>query len=304
MQRDDIWSRINKGYPKFSKGQKKIADYIKAHSGQVGFMTAARLGKAVGASESTVVRFASELGYSGYPEFRSALENVVMDRLDSVSGLGRSVKKYPEDQLLERVLTSDIENIRYTIEHCDRSVFHEAADTILSAKRVFVIGIRSCAPLAQFLYLYLNQIVDDAKLVATNSVEEIFEQLIGINEDDVLIAVSFPRYSMRTLKAIEFANSRNARIINITDSMHSPMNLYSSCNLLAKSGMISFVDSLTAPMSVINALLAALYVKREDVVTKRIAMMEDLWDEYQVYTRDELEPVPGELYEEKRKNDR
>ncbi len=196
-----------------------------------------------------------------------------------------------KNKILESVLLSDAEKIKQTIELCDKDIFKNAVDTILSARRVYVIGIRSCAPLAQFFTLYLRQIVDEVILVSTSSINEIFEQMIKINSKDVAIGISFPRYSMRTLKAIEFANKRNARIINITDSVHSPMNLYSSCNLLAKSDMASIVDSLVAPLSLINALLVALCMEREQEVSKTLSAMEELWAEYQVYNRDDMEPA-------------
>ncbi len=295
MAVDNVLNRINENYSRFSKGQKKLAAYIRSNPDSAVFMTAAKLGREVGISESTTVRFAAALGYNGFPDFKEALEEAVMSRMTSIKRLEVTNSEIKKDRILDSILLADIENIKTTLEICDRNVFKNAVDTILSARKVYVIGIRSCAPLAQFLSLYLSQIIDEVVLVSSNSINEIFEQMIKINEQDVAIGISFPRYSMRTLKAIEFANKRNARIINITDSIHSPMNLYSSCNLLAKSDMASIVDSLVAPLSLINALLVALCREREGAVLENLTTMEQLWAEYQVYSRDDMEPQPEML---------
>ena len=177
------------------------------------------------------------------------------------------------------------------MEGIDHEAFEMAVDTILNARRVYVVGIRSCAPLASFLSFYLNLICDNVTAVHTNSSSEIFEQLLRIDEEDVIIGISFPRYSMRTLKALEFASNRKAKVITITDSVHSPMNLYSSCNLIARSDMASIVDSLVAPLSVLNALVVALCMKKQKEVITTLEALEDIWDEYQVYSGDELNMV-------------
>ena len=290
MPVDSVLKRINERYKSFSKGQKRLADFIMKNPDEAVFMTAARLGEKVGISESTAVRFAVSLGYKGFPQFRAALEEVVMNHMTSLQRMEAANNYIKRDEVLHSILLSDIDKIKATIELCDTETFRNAVKTILEARRVYIIGIRSCAPLAEFFGLYLRQIVDEVTVVSSTSINEIFEQMIRINEEDVAIGISFPRYSMRTLKAIEFANSRNARIINITDSVHSPMNLYSSCNLLAKSDMASIVDSLVAPLSLINALLVALCMEREEEVAGTLTMMEKLWDEYQVYSRDDMEP--------------
>lgn len=290
MPVDSVLKRINERYKSFSKGQKRLADFIMKNPDEAVFMTAARLGEKVGISESTAVRFAVSLGYKGFPQFRAALEEVVMNHMTSLQRMEAANNDIKRDEVLHSILFSDIDKIKATIELCDTETFRNAVKTILEARRVYIIGIRSCAPLAEFFGLYLRQIVDEVTVVSSTSINEIFEQMIRINEEDVAIGISFPRYSMRTLKAIEFANSRNARIINITDSVHSPMNLYSSCNLLAKSDMASIVDSLVAPLSLINALLVALCMEREEEVAGTLTMMEKLWDEYQVYSRDDMEP--------------
>ena len=289
--KNELLTRLDEKYPKLSKGQKRLTEYIRKNYDKAAFLTAAKLGEAVGVSESTVVRFASQLGYKGYPEFQKALGELVRTKLNSIQRMEVTYGRIDQSEILATVLHSDIEKIKLTMESMDNHVFDLAVDTILNAKKVYVIGIRSCAPLANFLTFYLNLICDNVIGVDTNSSSEIFEQLIRINEEDVIIGISFPRYSMRTLKALEFASNRKAKVITLTDSIHSPMNLYSSCNLIARSDMASIVDSLVAPLSVINALVVALCMKRQQEVIRTLETLEDIWDEYQVYSRDELEPV-------------
>ena len=294
MQNDNLFAKIQSNYNDFSKGQKKLADYIMANYEQAVFMTAVRLGNEVGVSESTAVRFAVELGYEGYPEFRQALEEVVLNKLNSVQRMEVSYSNIPEDKILSTVLMDDIEKIKQTLENeNNKEAFHQAVGAILKARRVYIVGIRSCAPLAAFIEFYLHQILDDVRLVTSNNTSEMFEQMMKVDSSDVVIGISFPRYSMRTLKAMEFANNRRAKIITITDSIHSPINLYSACSLLAKSDMASIVDSLVAPLSMINALLVALAMERKDEVMVNLSEMEKLWEEYQVYNRDDMEPFAG-----------
>ena len=202
-----------------------------------------------------------------------------------------SYGKIPEDKVPAMVLAGEMEKIRLTLEQLDTQVFTQAVETILSAKTIYVLGIRSCAPLASFLSFYLHQIFPDVRLLATSSSNEIFEQMIRIGAQDVLIGISFPRYSMRTLKAMEFANSRNAHTISITDTVHSPMNLYSSCNLTAHSELISIVDSLTAPMALINALIVALCMRRQKEVSRFLTEMDRNWAEFQTYQNDEIDLI-------------
>lgn len=289
--KNELLARLDEKYPKLSKGQKRLTDYIKNNYDKAAFLTAAKLGEAVGVSESTVVRYASQLGYKGYPEFQKALGELVRTKLNSIQRMEVTYGRITQSEILATVLQSDVEKIKMTLESMDNQAFDLAVDTILNAKRVYVIGIRSCAPLASFLTFYLNLICENVIGVDTNSSSEIFEQLIRIGEDDVIIGISFPRYSMRTLKALEFASNRKAKVITLTDSIHSPMNLYSSCNLIARSDMASIVDSLVAPLSVINALVVALCMKKQKEVIRTLETLEDIWDEYQVYSRDELEPV-------------
>ena len=227
--RHDIISRINEKYAAMSKGHKAIATYIMEHYDQAAFMTAAKLGAELGISESTVVRFAAGLGYEGYPQMQQAIAAWVKGKLNTVDGVGAKYAGSTQSEILTSVLNSDIEKLRHTIDHLDPAAFETAVDLILSAKRVYILGIRSCEPLAGFLSFYLGMIRDNVIQIKSTSTSEIFEQMLRIDEEDCIIGISFPRYSMRTLKAMEFANDRSAKVITITDSVHSPMNLYSSC---------------------------------------------------------------------------
>ncbi|MCI9611635.1 MAG: MurR/RpiR family transcriptional regulator [Eubacterium sp.] len=292
---NDLTNRINERYSSMSKGQKLLAAYITDNYDKAVFLTAAGLGEVVGVSESTVVRFAAQLGYKGYPQFQKALEELVRSKLDAVQRIEVTYGRISRSKVLESVLKSDMERLKGTLQKIDEHVFELAAETILSARRIYVIGIRSCAPLAQFLAFYLNYIFDNVILLHTNSSSELFEQMVRISREDVIIGISFPRYSLRTLKALEFANNRSAKVITLTDSVHSPMNLYSSCNLIAESDMSSIADSLVAPLSVINALIVALCMRRQEEVAKMLETLEQVWDEYQVYENDEIDYIDDKL---------
>lgn len=292
---NDLNTKMNEMYKSMSKGQKLLTNYITDNYDKAAFLTAAKLGKTVGVSESTVVRFAMFLGYKGYPEFQKALEETVRNKLNSVQRMEVTYGRIEKNAVLSSVLSSDADKIRETMDNIDEAVFDQAVDTIISARRIYVVGIRSCAPLASFLSFYLNLMFDNVILIQTNSSSEIFEQMVHMNSDDVVIGISFPRYSMRTLKAMEFANNRCAKVITLTDSVHSPMNLYSSCNLIASSDMASIVDSLVAPLSVINALIVALCMKKQDEVSTTLETLEDIWDEYQVYENDEIDRVDDSI---------
>ena len=294
QQEHDIITRMNEKFMRMSKGHKAIAAYISDHYDQAVFMTAAKLGDTVGVSESTVVRFATGLGYDGYPEFQKALESWVTDKLNTVQKIGAKYGNSTQSEILHSVLSADIEKIQDTLVNLDAVAFEAAVDIILEAKTVYLVGVRSCEPLADFLHFYLNMIRGNVVLVKTTSVTEMFEQMIRIGARDAIIGISFPRYSMRTLKAMEFANDRNAKVITITDSIHSPMNLYSSCNLLARSDMVSIVDSLVAPLSVINALVVALCLKQPEEVKRNLETLEDVWNNYQVYLNDEINFIDEE----------
>lgn len=292
--RYDVITRINEHYGKMSKGQKAISAFIYDHYDQAVFMTAARLGETVGVSESTVVRYAMFIGYNGYPEFQRDLEDWVQNKINSVQKIGAKYGKSTQSEILTSVLQADIEKLQDTIQKLDPVAFETAVDIILEAKTVYVMGVRSCEPLAEFLNFYLNMIRGSVVLLKTTSISETFEQMIRIDGQDAMIGISFPRYSMRTLKAMEFANDRNAKVITVTDSVHSPMNLYSSCNLLARSDMVSIVDSLVAPLSVINALVVAMCLKRPEEVKSSLKDLEEAWNNYQVYLNDEINFIDEE----------
>ena len=292
---NDLTSRINECFGSLSKGQKILATYITDNYDKAVFLTAAKMGQVVGVSESTVVRFATHLGYKGYPEFQKALEEMVRNKLNSIQRMEVTYGRISQSHILETVLQSDQEKIKDTLEHIDEHAFELAVDTIIKAKHIYIVGIRSCAPLAAFMAFYFNLMFENVTLLQTNNSSELFEQMVRISKDDVIIGISFPRYSMRTLKAMEFANNRNAKVITLTDSVHSPMNLYSSCNLIARSDMASIVDSLVAPLSVINALIVALCMKKQGEVAKTLETLEDIWNEYQVYENDEINYIDDKI---------
>jgi DNA-binding MurR/RpiR family transcriptional regulator len=291
----DAISRINQNYKGMSKSHKKLATFVLEHYDNAAFMTAAKLAKSVSVSEATVVRFAYALGYDGYPEFQEALAEWVKGKLNSIQRIGATYGNSTQQEILNSVLSADIEKIDDTIEHLDPQAFELAVESILEAKRIYIIGLRSCKPLAEFLQFYLNMVRDNIILLDSTSTTEIFEQMLRINENDVVIGISFPRYSMRTLKAMEMANDKNAKVISITDSIHSPMCLYSSCNLFARSDMVSIVDSLVAPLSLINALIVAICLKRPEDVKTSLESLEYAWDNYQVYLKDEINFIDEDM---------
>ena len=293
---NELLQKIDEKYPRLSKGQKKLADYIRQEYDKAAFLTAAKMGEVVGVSESTVVRFAMTLGYKGYPEFQKALEELVRTKLNSIQRMEVTYGRISQGEILTSVLQADIEKIKLTMGSMDQ----EAFDSLLRFYRHDFLENRSLVSLqylenGRFRQEIKKRIRRGQVLVNTNSSSEIFEQLIRIGQDDVVIGISFPRYSMRTLKALEFANNRNAKVITLTDSVHSPMNLYSSCNLIARSDMASIVDSLVAPLSVINALVVALCMKKQKEVVATLETLEKIWDEYQVYSKDELNMVTDKV---------
>lgn len=290
----DVIQIIDEKFPKMSKSHKVIARFIKEEYDQAVFMTAAKIGEKLSISESTVVRFASGLGYDGYPEFQKKLAEWVKNKLNVVQKVNSKYGKSSQTELLHSVLTSDMEKISDTLQSMDPIAFEAAVNVILEAKTIYIVGIRSCEPLAEFLTFYLNMIRGNVVLLKTTSVSEMFEQMIRIDEKDAVIGISFPRYSMRTLKAMEFATDRNAKVISITDNVHSPMCLYSSCNLFARSDMVSIVDSLVAPLSVINALVVALCLRVPEQVKHNLEMLEQTWNNYQVYLNDEINFIDEE----------
>ncbi|MEG0853934.1 MAG: MurR/RpiR family transcriptional regulator [Angelakisella sp.] len=289
---NDLLMKIDKGMPKFSKGQKLIAKYITEHYEKAAFMTASRLGETVGVSESTVVRFATEVGFEGYPQLQKNLQEIIRNRLTTVQRMEIIDGAMGNAEVLSKVMTLDSEKIRRTLEEVDRVAFSRAVEEIIKAKERYILGIRSSNMLANFLAFYFNHIFPHVNNVSNNnSTSEVFEQMLRIGEGDVLIAISFPRYSQRTLKAATFAKSCGARVIAITDSTSAPLAEVADVMLLARSDMASFVDSLVAPLSLINSLIVAVGLSKKDEISKTYATLEHIWDEYNVYEKTDGEMV-------------
>lgn len=281
----DILTVIQENMSTFSKGQKRIANYILESYDKAAFMTASRLGKTVSVSESTVVRFAAELGYDGYPSMQRSLQKMIRNRLTSVQRIEVSNDRIGDQDLLSSVLQSDIEKIRLTLEEVDRQSFDRAVDAIVSARKIYIMGVRSSASLATFLSFYFNLIFDNVISVAANTASEVFETMLRVGAEDVVIGVSFPRYSSRTVQAMNFARDRGATTIAITDSEASPLAPISNYTLKARSDMASFVDSLVAPLSLVNALLVAVSRKKNEDLSKTFETLEKIWEEYGVYEK-------------------
>ncbi len=277
----DIIRLLNLSSGKLSKGHKKIAQFIEENYDRAAFMTAARLGKLVSVSESTVVRFANALGYEGYPQMQKALQEIVHHRLTSSQRLAMSASVNAVE-LPDVVLRTDLNNIRATIEEVDRTAFAAVVETLSQARTIYVLGLRSAAPLAQFLGHYLQFIFDDVRLI-TGPGGDVFETIARITPKDALVGISFPRYSSRTLESMRFARSRGGKVIGITDGMLSPLHEVSDLCLDARTDMVSFVDSLAAPLSLINALLVARGVRNNERLTQNLRNMEEIWDTYRIY---------------------
>ena len=284
MQRDLI-KIIESSYSLMSKGQKKISNFILEHYDKAAYMTASKLGQEVGVSESTVVRYAIELGFDGYPELHHALQETLGMRLTAVQRMKVADDRISDEKVLESVLSSDADNIRNTLENIDKKAFDDAVEALLTAKRIYVIGMRSSSALAEFLSYYLSLVFDDVRRVRTTSGSEVFEQLMRIDENDALIAVSFPRYSTRIVSAVDYAASKGAKVVSITDSLDSPIAEKAFATLTAKSDMVSFADSLVAPLSIINAIIVALGKKKKGEVADTLSKLETVWEEYNVYNK-------------------
>lgn len=278
---------LKKKHATFSKSQKLIANFIVNHYDKAAFMTAAKLGEGVGVSESTVVRFASEVGYDGYPKLQKELREVVKSKLTSAQRLEVSSAQLESESVLKSVLQSDLNKIRLTLEEADIANFNAIVEELLIAKRIYILGVRSSASLASFVGFYFNLIFENIHLVQTTSVTETFEHIVNAGEGDVVLGISFPRYSNRTSKAMQFARSQGATVIAITDNENSPLAKCSNYCLFARSDMASFVDSLVAPLSMINALIVAIGLKRKDEIHNTFEKLETIWDEYQVYEKGE-----------------
>ncbi len=283
----DIMEVLQEKGPSFSKGQRAIAKFITESYDKAAFMTASRLGRTVGVSESTVVRFAVELGYDGYPSMQKAMREMVLNRLTSVQRIEVANDRIGDQDVVAMVLQSDMDKLRQTGEILDREEFRKSIQAILKAKRIYILGVRSVAPLANFLGHYLGYMFRDVHVVTASGTGEMYEQLVGVNAEDVVIAFSFPRYSASTAKGLTFCRSTGATVIGLTDSTLSPLAHSSDHVLLAKSDMVSLVDSLVAPLSVINAMIVALAAHREQELAKTFNTLERVWDEFHVYEKQE-----------------
>ncbi len=281
----DIFSLMQDSSRKFSKGQRAIHDYIRQSYDKAAFMTAAKLGKTVGVSESTVVRFAVELGFDGYPAMQKAMQEMVLNRLTSVQRMEVAARSLADHDLLSTVIHSDMDKLRRTLDTVSREDFTAAVDAILQAKSIYILGVRSAAPLASFLGYYLNYMFPNVHIVTTSGAAEMFEKIVGITSDDVVVAFSFPRYSSATAKGAQYARATGARVIGVTDAQDSPLGQNCDHVLLAKSDMLSLADSLVAPMSIVNALIVALSARREKEVSATFHNLERIWDEYKVYEK-------------------
>lgn len=285
MDEQNLLLKIKQKMPEFTKGQKKLANFILENYDKAVFITASKLGEIVGVSESTVVRFAMELGFDGYPKFQSQLEILVKTELTSTQRIKVSNEQMSRSNkdILTTILEKDAEKIKFTINEIDKEVFNDAIDKIVSAKKVYIVGVRSANSLSSFLAFYLNLMIDNVVYVNSSTATETFEQIFRIEKGDVFIGISFPRYSRRTIKAMEYAYNKKATTIAITDSVFSPLVAFATNSLIARSDMISFMDSLVAPLSVINAILVAISIKKKDEIITTLEKLENIWSEYQVY---------------------
>lgn len=281
--KQDLMRIIQLKFSQMSKGQKLIAEYILKHYDKAAFMTAAKLGVSVGVSESTVVRFAIELGFSGYPKLQRALQELIKNKLTTVQRLELSNNLISEENALKGVLKADMENIRTTLEKINHRTFEDVVNSIFAAKKIYIIGLRSSTALAEFLGFYLNLILDNVCIVGYG-MSDIFEQLINIKEGDLVIGIGFPRYAARTIEALNYAQSKGTKVVAITDSLVSPLATKADYTLIAQSNMASFVDSLVAPLSVINALIVAVGLREKEKISNTFNELENIWQEYQVYS--------------------
>ncbi len=281
----EISQRISKAFPTLSKGHKKIANAVLYQYEKVAYMTAAKVGKLVGVSESTVVRFASELGYSGYAEFQQAVQELVRRKLTPNQRIEVTKQRMGNSDILETVMESDINKIKYTLSNLDKQTFSNSVDAILKAKNIYIMGARATEPVAKLLYYNLSLIFDNVRFVNPTSSTEVFEQMFSVSEEDLLIAFSFPRYSTKMVRGVKFAKNKGATVIVFTDSDISPLAEHATYLLTAQSDMASFMDSLVAPVSIINAIVVEITARCEKRIRERFDTLEAIWDEYEVYTK-------------------
>lgn len=278
----DLMKVIQMNFTRLSKGQKLIAEYIMTNYDKAAFMTASKLGEVVGVSESTVVRFALTLGFSGYPSLQRALQELIKNKLTTVQRLSMSDDYTNKEVGLKKVLRTDMENIKATIDEVNTDMFDIVVDNILKAKRVYILGLRSSTALADYLGFYLGILIDDVKVVRTG-ISDIFEQILRVTKDDIVIGISYPRYSRRTLDALKYVKAQQCKVVGITDSLISPIASIADYTLIARSNMLSFVDSLVAPMSLLNALIIAIGMREREDIEKYFNELENIWKEYNVY---------------------
>ena len=281
----DILTYIQENMTSFSKGQKLIANYILQSYDKAAFMTASKLGKTVNVSESTVVRFAAELGFDGDPSMQKTLQEMIRNKLTAIQRVEVSKERIGNQDVMTMVMQSDIEKIRMTLDETDQVSFNQAVAAIANAKRIYVLGVRSASVLANFISFYFRFMFDNLVSVDTSSISEVFEQIVHISADDVFIGLSFPRYSKRTIKAMQYAKDQGAKVVAITDSKVSPLTKIADVSLLAKSDMASFVDSLVAPLSLVNALIVAISREKAVHLESSLNRLESIWEEYDVYEK-------------------
>lgn len=279
----DLMRLIQGKFIRLSKGQKLIAEYILKNYDKAAFMTAARLGVAVGVSESTVVRFANELGFSGYPKLQKALQELIKNKLTTVQRLELRNDYFSDGDALKGVLKADMENIRATLEKINQNTFEDVVKSIFEAKRIYIIGLRSSTALSEFLGFYLNIILQNVKVVSYG-ISDVFEQMINVGEGDLVIGIGFPRYAAKTIDTLAFSQDRGAKVVALTDSLLSPLAAKADYTLIAQSNMASFVDSLVAPLSVINALIIAVGMREKENISSVFENLEEIWKNYNVYS--------------------
>lgn len=284
----DVRKKMISSMDGLSKSRKRIAHYVIDNFDTAPFMTAAKLADVVNTSESTVVRFAVELGFAGYPEMTKAMQEQALHSLTAVQRMKMANETIDRNDVLKSVLKADMHRIKDTMEDIDKGTFNRIVDKLLTAKKIYILGVRSSAALAMYLGFYFNLIFDNVNLIRTTSASEVFEQILSAGKGDVIIGISFPRYSKRTSKAMEYTGKKGAYVVAISDSVNSPIAKWADSTLIAHSDMTSFVDSLTAPLSVINALIVAAGLKKEDKVLSTLKSLEKIWDEYQVYEKEDL----------------
>ena len=282
-----LLTTIEQVYPELSKSHKKIADFVLQNYEKAAYYTAAKLGQETDISESTVVRFATSLGFDGYPEFQDALQDDIKGKLTTLQRMEIASLKMSNEDVLSKVLSNDRASIKETLQNVSRDDFKKAAKAINKAEKIYIVGIRSSAPLANFIYFYFKMVYNNVVLIDTASASEMFEKIFKISKKDVCIAISFPRYSKTVAKTLEYVKDKGAKIIAITDSNNSPIVADANYVLTAKSTMASYVDSLVAPLSLINALIVESTMEKRDDVLDTFSELENVWDRYDVYEKTE-----------------